>query len=87
MKMPWSSWVGTRSEPRCDKCGWHGEKGQLIMKKVGLETRDSFAYPMQILLASPPSHRIEYHCPICKELLASDLKFMQSYYDQETFPD
>jgi hypothetical protein len=42
---------------------------------------------MQVLLASPPSHRIEYHCPICKELLASDLKFMQSYYDQETFPD
>jgi len=85
--MPWSSWVGYRSEPMCHKCGWHGEKGKLVRMRVGLEVRDSISYPMQVLLASPPSHRIEYRCPNCRELLASDLKFMQPFYDQDTYPD
>jgi hypothetical protein len=85
--MPWSSWVTTRSKPKCDRCGWQGEKSQLAKREVDLEVRDSLSYPLQVLLASPPSHRVEYRCPECSELLASDLKFLTSFYDQETFSD
>jgi predicted Zn-ribbon and HTH transcriptional regulator len=88
MRMPWSSWLTTMSKPMCNKCGWQGEKTELVTKQVRTEVLDNLSYPIQSFLAySPPTHRIEYRCPKCKELLASDLKFYQSFYDQETFVD
>ena len=76
------------SKPQCDSCGWQGEKRELIAKQVDLEFLDSLTYSMQrSMLFSPPTHRVEYRCPKCGELLASDIKFSQPYYDQETFLD
>jgi hypothetical protein len=42
---------------------------------------------VQVMFGGTPSHRVEYRCPNCRELLASDLKFYQAYFDQETFED
>ena len=86
--MSWSGWLAMSSKPKCDRCGWQGEKKELIPKQVELEFLDSLTYSVQwLMLFSPPTHRVEYRCPICGELLASDVKFYQSYYDQESFPD
>ncbi len=85
--MHWSHWLTVKSKPQCHNCGWSGTKIDLITKEVDLEVQDSFSYPAQYLFGSPPSHRVEYRCPNCKELLASDLKFLQSFFDEETFED
>jgi hypothetical protein len=85
--MHWSHWLTVKSKPHCDKCGWSGAKGELLIEEAGLEVRDSFSYSVQAMFGGTPSHRVEYRCPNCKELLASDLKFYQAYFDQETFED
>jgi hypothetical protein len=76
-----------KSEPHCAKCGWHGPKRELKRKDVNIEVQEQSSHPRQAFFRSLPSHRVEYRCPQCNDLMASDLKFLQSYFDQETFED
>jgi predicted RNA-binding Zn-ribbon protein involved in translation (DUF1610 family) len=68
---------------RCPSCGWTGAKRETVVKEVDLEVTDYLRTALQTILASPVQHKCEYSCPVCGRLLATELKFFQSYYDQE----
>jgi predicted RNA-binding Zn-ribbon protein involved in translation (DUF1610 family) len=86
-KLPLTSWYAEASKPYCKTCGWRGNKDEMASKKVGLEAMDTSNSSLKVVLASPPIHRVEYRCPKCSDLIASDLKYHVSFYDEESFPD
>jgi hypothetical protein len=85
--LPWSSWEMVKPKPMCERCGWQGQKRDLIREEIELKGPDEIFSGIHYLYGTTPSHCIEYHCPICQEKLASDLRFHKPFFDQETFAD
>ena len=86
-KLPLTSWYAEAMKPSCQECGWRGNKEEMASKRINLGTMELHDSGFKTVLASPPTHRVEYRCPRCNSLIASDLKFLQSLYDEESFPD
>ena len=74
----------TLTEPkiRCPSCGWTGRQKDFVRKEAELEANDYLATALQTFLASPVKHKFEYSCPSCGRLMATELTFLQSYFDQ-----
>jgi hypothetical protein len=72
----------------CEQCGWSGRKGELVAQEVDVEVEDIIKSGMYtLMLASPPTERVDYRCPACRNLLASDLHYYSSHFNEDSFPE
>ena len=73
----------------CPFCDWTGRKSELVIKVVEPDFNDVVAAGALyiIMLASPPTERVQYWCPRCEKLIASDLHYRSSLFNEDSFPD
>jgi predicted RNA-binding Zn-ribbon protein involved in translation (DUF1610 family) len=72
----------------CPSCGWAGIKAELVIKVVEPDINDRIANSFYTFaLASPPTEKVQYKCPRCNEMIASDMHYYSSYFDENSFLD
>jgi predicted RNA-binding Zn-ribbon protein involved in translation (DUF1610 family) len=72
----------------CPFCGWTGGKSDLVIKVVEPDYYDKVSKGFySIMLASPPSERVQYWCPRCGKMIASDLHYFSSLFDDDSYPE
>ena len=77
-----------RRQIRCRLCGWTGGKGDLLMIEIEPEFIDWVKAPFYTYgLPIPPEKRLEYRCPHCGKVIASDLHYASSRFDDDSFPE